>query len=205
MNGWDVRSGDESRRSSPWQCRRPRSTPPSCRAARRGMAGPLLRDGLGRTAQSRSGCMPHNEWDEAQREQAIQEVVACAGLEVWPDLGPLLAHEPPSDGDIEGGHEARQGCAQEQVRAGRLKVDAGNEQPADDKGKERPRQRAELDCSFLAEARDDERGSGNAVKRLGCGQDDAKGGDAQQSVRVHADSCPCGLTHELGRCAKAGC
>ena len=45
------------------------------------------------------------EVDETQSHEAIQEVVSGLWIEVRPDLGPGLAHEPLAYGDVKAGHE----------------------------------------------------------------------------------------------------
>lgn len=109
-------------------------------------------------------CIPDCKRDEAQRKQAEEQIVSFGRVEIRPDLCPGLTHEPLSNGDIEAGHEGREEESQHQVRCGRLKVYAGNKNPANCKCEKRSGECAELDSALFADSRDDQLDSGDAVQ-----------------------------------------
>jgi hypothetical protein len=128
---------------------------------------------------------PDLDASDAEGEQPMQEVVPGSRIEIGPDLRPGLAHEPPSDGDVKARHEAGQEQPQGHVRTSGLKPDAWHQHPADGEGEKRASQCAELDGSFLAEARDQELDPRNAVQGFRADQDDAQRADAKQCLRAH--------------------
>jgi len=126
---------------------------------------------------------PDEKRDEAKCTQAKGKVVPGGGIEVGPDLRPGLAHEPPGHCNVKRCHEGCEAYAQQEMTDRRDKTNAGYREPADGKGEQCPCQCAELDRTFLPNARSDDDSSKNAMKRLCAGEQNAESSDAKQRVR----------------------
>lgn len=83
------------------------------------------------------------------------------------------------------------------MRAGRWKVDARHQHPADGERQQGSGERTEFDGPLFADARYDQRCPGNAVESLGSRQDDAKCRDTEDGVRAHTKHCLWGPASEL--------